>query len=253
METSAKIDEAIALGNNLVELLRRGRRQPDLTSDWIAHHIAECIVAARKAKGRAKVLAEERCVATILQLWRHRAALPDGRRPYEKFEPILRMLARLDPDHDHWFYFEALPNWQQSGNPDARPKPNSVQKYVELAEKVDQSARILIGYLLDDAAKLADQPITRKLLKSGIGDEDAPDVETVRQLLAAKDIGAAMNAAAQTALERRLAARIDRLKGFITVAEAVRQEYEEKLSKLRTKTPGGKKRGSPKAGGQESG
>lgn len=237
METSEKVNEAVALGNNLVELLRHGRREPDLLAEWMAHHIAACIVATSQAKGRARIAAEDRCVATILQLWRHRAALPDGRRPYEKFEPILKMLSRLDPDHDMWFYFDLQPHWQRSGNLDAQSKPCSVEKHVELAQRVDQAARILIEHLINDATKLADQPITRKLLKSGIGDDDAPDVETVRRLLEAKDMGAATDEAALNAMEKRLRSRIDRLKEFMMAAKAVRREYEAQLRQFR-KGPG---------------
>ena len=230
METSVKIDETIALGNNLVALLRR-KRDPDLLSEWMAQQVAECIGAASRAKGRVKVDAEDRCVATILQLWRHRASLPNDRRPFEKFEPILATLERLDPEHSRPFYFDRKPGWNPPTDCEGQPKPGSVEQYADLVVKLDQAARVMIEYLINEATGVADQRITRELLKSCVDDKEAAEVESVRRLLAAKDMGVAMHADT----ERRLNDRIDRLSRFISVATMVRREYEKRLCRIRVK------------------
>lgn len=245
MGTSTKINEVIELGNTLVGLLRRGR-QPDLLTDWMALHIAECIVAARRAKGRAKTAAEERCFSTILQLWRHRQAIPEGHRPFEEFEAILKTIARLDPDHDRWFYFDLKPKWQSAGKSAAKQKRSRVEQNVDLAEGVDRVARILIEYFINDATKAAGKPITRKLLKAGGVNEDAPDLEALNALLKSESISSAKKVADQKNLDNRLVARIEYLKNFNTAASLALQEYESRLRELRRKhTP--PKRSSVKA------
>ena len=144
-------------------------------------------------------------------------------------------------DHDHWFYFDVMSAWKPSVERDTKPKAGSAEQNLDLAEKIDRTARVLIEYLLEDATKIADQPLTRKLLKSGVGDEDAPDVKSVRRLLEAKDIGAAADSAAHEALEKRLNSRIGYLKGFILAAARVRREYKDRLRRLRKKSPGPKR------------
>lgn len=255
METSAKIDEVIALGKALVAILRRKRREPDLLAEWMAHHVAECLVAARRAKGRSKVVAEDRCVATILQLWRHRSALPDGRRPFEKFEPILSTLARLDPEHDHWFYFDGTPHWNSSAKRKPQ-KPGSVEQLAELAANLDHAARVLIEFILNEATAAADEPITRRLLKSGFDDESDLDIETIRRLLETKDIGTDMDETLRATWDKRLNDRIERLRMFLSIGRIALREYQGRLRRLRQKQRPAKKkprRGKDREGSSQSG
>lgn len=65
----------------------------DTLSRWMAHHISELIVAARENPAR-----RDECAAAILELWSHRAVMPDGHRPFEDVEPIFRLLNRLSED-----------------------------------------------------------------------------------------------------------------------------------------------------------
>ncbi len=62
----------------------------DTLSRWMAHHISGLIVAAREDPAR-----RDECAAAILELWCHRAVMPDGHRPFEDVEPIFHLLDRL--------------------------------------------------------------------------------------------------------------------------------------------------------------
>lgn len=70
----------------------------------MAHHLAELIETARTAGAAERTTAEERCSALILEVWRHRNCLPDGRRPFERLEPTLDTLSDLDPTNNRPFY-----------------------------------------------------------------------------------------------------------------------------------------------------
>ena len=86
-------EKVINLGKQLVESLATERGgDVDMLSRWMSHYVAEQIVAAENATDATKAEAEERCFRTILSLWEHRSTLPNGRRPFESFEPIFESL-----------------------------------------------------------------------------------------------------------------------------------------------------------------
>lgn len=69
-------------------------------SRWMAHYLAELISATETASADKKQELEQRCADTIMKLWANRDTFPDGIRPFKNFEPIFRVLEKLDPDRD---------------------------------------------------------------------------------------------------------------------------------------------------------
>ena len=131
MDALPRCEQVVALGRKLVDQL--GAEPPvDTLSRWMAHYVAELIDAASNAAPEERAAAERKCFETILELWGYRAELPDGRRPLENLEPIVRALESLDPDNEMPRFFR------------------SVRRSIDKTEE-----RILIGYTLADAARSA--------------------------------------------------------------------------------------------------
>jgi len=139
----------VALGRKLVDQL--GAEPPvDTLSRWMAHYVAELIDAASNAAPEERAAAERKCFETILELWGHRAELPDGRRPFESLEPIVRALESLDPDNEMPRFFRSVRR-----SIDKTEESSHTLSLFEFVNGIDSSARILIGYTLADAAHSA--------------------------------------------------------------------------------------------------
>jgi hypothetical protein len=145
----------------------------------MAHYVAEQIAAAQNARGRTKSAAAKRCFQTILSLWEHRAELPTGRRPFESFEPILRVLATIDPKAKHAFYHRLPPDRDR----EAKIKPGTVEFWVDFIIKIDAATRVLIQTALDEACELSDNQRTRAFLRNAIPSSRKGDLESVRIML----------------------------------------------------------------------
>ena len=98
MAASQPPEELIAIGKKLVADLSLDR--PDTLCQWMGHYIADLLDKASTASDEEKPERQRQCFDAILKLWSHRMALPDGKRPLESFEPIIRALESLDPDSD---------------------------------------------------------------------------------------------------------------------------------------------------------
>lgn len=91
----------LALGQVIVEQLELADRGLVLDR-WLAHHLAELIVAAQTGAGPAKVEAEQRAVDLIMKLWLHRRALPEPVDPLGGYRKAITVLERLMPEADPW-------------------------------------------------------------------------------------------------------------------------------------------------------
>ena len=73
----------------------------------MAHYVAELIAKAEAATGEEKRFAEKNCFDAIMALWKHRAELPNGKRPFEELEPVVCAIESVDPDDDTPRYFRS--------------------------------------------------------------------------------------------------------------------------------------------------
>ena len=71
----------------------------------MAHYIANLVTKTEKSAGDEKSVTERECFAAILALWKQRSELPDGSRPFEVLEPVMRAIESLDPENDIPRYF----------------------------------------------------------------------------------------------------------------------------------------------------
>ena len=95
-EESSRFDQVLSLGVKLVDELDL-ESSVDTLGRWMAHYVAELMDRADNAAPEERAALRKSCSDAILELWSHRAELPDGKRPFEDLEPIMRAIESLDP------------------------------------------------------------------------------------------------------------------------------------------------------------
>ena len=170
-------DSVLALGKKLVDELGLDQ-SVDTLGRWMAHYIAEKIEAAEAATGEVRNRKMTECSDTILKLWAHRSELPNGKRPFEEFEPIFRVLQSLDPDDTTPRYFR-----QVGLAVDQDEEDDSTKQWLRLASGIDDTARALIRYCLAIAAQEAVEKSREWVaLAEAISEEKNFDIRTVRSI-----------------------------------------------------------------------
>lgn len=97
MAESKAPNEILALGDRIVRELEL---EPgvDTLGRWLAHHLAELILAAREAKGAQREIAQKKAVDLTLKIWSRRHDVPGGANPLRKLEEVIAILRFLRPD-----------------------------------------------------------------------------------------------------------------------------------------------------------
>lgn len=149
MVESVRCKATLELGRKLVKELGLDQTV-DTLGRWMAHYIAELIQDVEKASAEEKPAKMQACCDAILNLWKHRHMLPDGKRPFEELEPILRNLESLDPEYDTPRYFRSV----RAAVDDAEEN-DETKSWLKLIDGLDYSAKILIRYFLTRAAQNA--------------------------------------------------------------------------------------------------
>lgn len=179
MENSEQREQVIRLGKVLVEELELNPGV-DTLARWMAHYVAEQMTIAEESSGDEKRIAEEHCFETILNLWQHRSVFPKGYKPFERFESIFNALDRLNPDSPQSYYY--FRNNSSEGNEEDESS-NEVLQLVEMANRMDRSARIIIEYFFQQAALLANDEKTTNWVNNAIGIPPDDDISIVVRLM----------------------------------------------------------------------
>jgi hypothetical protein len=195
----------------------------DTLSRWMAHYIAELIEDAKTAKVEERPAKLTKCADAILKLWERRHQLPNGKRPFEDLEPILRALESLDPANDTPRYFRS-----QRVAADEAKQNLETMKWLELADSLDYSARILIRYCLTLAAQTAlDRSRDWVKLAETAGLEDGTDLQVLRFIFE-ESVLLKENEPDKKA-QRLLKDRIKRLDSFKKLADALASDLRRQL------------------------
>ncbi len=142
-------DGVLKLGKKIVDGLGLDQ-SVDTLGHWMAHYLAEKIADAEAATGEDRNQKMSECMDDILKLWAQRSELPDGKRPFEDFEPIFRVLQSLDPDDTTPRYFPLARSAASE-----KDMPSETAQFLSIASGLDYTARILIRYCLAVAAREA--------------------------------------------------------------------------------------------------
>jgi hypothetical protein len=220
--------DVLELGRALVEELGLDPGV-DTLSRWMAHYIAELIEEAENAKVEDRPAKLATCADAILALWERRHQLPNGKRPFEDMEPILRVLESLDPADDTPRYFrsprEAVDETEQNAE---------TMKWLKLADGLDFSARILIRYCLTQAAQTAlDRSKDWVKLAETSGLDEGVDFSVIRIITDESDLTKASDP--DDRARKLIEDRINRLDGFKKMADALASDLRRQLKQAQRK------------------
>lgn len=195
----------------------------DTLSRWMAHYIAELIEGAETATEADRPEKLAKCSETILALWKHRYELPNGKRPFEEFEPIIRAIESLDPDNDTPRYFRSVRKTIDKPEDSA-----GVRKWLELAEGLDYSAKLLIRYCLEQASQDAlDKSKEWVKLAEAAALEDGIDIPVIRFITPENKL--ANESGTEERARKLLEDRINRLNAFTEMADSLASDMRRKL------------------------
>ncbi len=231
MENSEQSEKIIDLGKMLVKELGL---EPgvDTLARWMAHYLAEKIHEVEiLPKGDRKAEAEKECCELILKIWDHRSEMPRGRRPFENFEPILKVLESIDPDNrEPFLHHMSEHELQQLAN--SNPNYEAIKPYIESIVEIEKVARVWMENLLNQAALKVTDEKTKAWLEAAslIGLPD--DIHSIRivyknfNLLDDDD-----NVSSQDT--DRLEKRIGQLEKFRKLNELLLKNYQDELARKR--------------------
>lgn len=223
MDSSKTHERIINLGKQLVAALERDHSSKPVTH-WMAHYIAEMMVKAESTIGAEQEAAKSKCFEAILMLWKHRAALPDGVRPFEAFESVLETLHRLNPNNDNgWFaQFRSYPDSCDT----------YTNKLLQIMESVDESARCILRVLLDVALGYNQDKETTEYLRNAKGELSDKRIEAVARLLDSRS--SFREDTLDEAKRKLIEVRLDHLDRVLASAKLVKKLLSEELqNKLR--------------------
>jgi hypothetical protein len=191
----------------------------------MAHYLAELILDAEKANVEERPAKMQACSEAILNLWKHRHELSEGKRPFGTLEPILRALESLDPEDNTPRYFRATRHAA-----DEVTEKDETKSWLKLIDGLDYSARMLIRYCLTQAAQTAiDESAKWVSLAEAAGADDTFESSIVRVIVDEERILKSPDP--DENVRKCLQDRIDRLEAFTKMATELASELREKVTK----------------------
>lgn len=144
----------------------------------MAHYIAELITESKNTNVKNKRLIQKKCFDTILALWQHHNVMPDGNRPFEDLEPIVRTIERLNPDKNTIHYSHSARSSIISD--EESDETNILLKKIE---DIDYSARVMIADYLAQASCNAVDKSKEWIRLAKAAEIDPPHVERILQFI----------------------------------------------------------------------
>ncbi|MDC9502030.1 hypothetical protein [Pseudoalteromonas sp. Angola-18] len=209
LETQEKV---INLGKKLLSTLKK---DDDEITSWMINYLAEQITLAESGNKEAK----KSCVEVILKIWERRATLPDGTRPFESFEPIFKAIESLNPE-------SSVPRYYNQHQSDKSDELNESEKWVEIAKQLDDTAKTLITFMLEQAVLNSCSEETSEWLKTLNGTVNSNEYDFIRMYSDEKEINKT-----DTRI-KNLSSRISKLEAFENLSQQIRQSLLEELKGL---------------------
>lgn len=220
MAVSARCEATLELGRKLTKELGIDQ-SVDTLGRWMAYYIAELIQDAEKASAEERPAKMRACCDTILNLWKHRHMLPNGKRPFEELYPLLRTLESLNPENDTPRYLRSV-----RAVADNADESDATKFWLKIVDGLDYSAKILIRYCLAQAAQNALNKTAEWVgLAEAAGADEGVDTFAIRMITEEDSI---LKVADPGEQERKLIEdRINRLEGFVQLAIEVISDFRQ--------------------------
>lgn len=197
----------------------------------MSHYLAELIVQAESSIGDEKNIIEKNCFDTILALWKHRAVLHGVGQPFERVGELAQAIESLNPDNSTPRYFRTIRS--KIAKEDEKADD---ENWLELADGLDYSAKILISLCLGNAAREAtDKSKEWVSLAEAAGMEIKDEKLVVRFISRVDDFGGSPDASEEE--RREIEERLARLESFSKLAT----RFAAALKKQLGAKPGKKK------------
>ena len=218
-----RCEETLELGRRLTKELGIDQ-SVDTLGRWMAHYIAELILNAEKVSAEERPAKTRTCCEEILKLWNHRYVLPEGKRPFEELEPILRAIENLDPESNTPI-FSRLSRSISEGNAEEN---NESEYWLKLANELDYSAKILIRFCLTQAAQNAlDKSVEWVRLAEEAGADVGIEYPLIRMVF---DEEVLLTTPDPSETERKcIEDRIERLETFIKMSMALVSDLRKQI------------------------
>lgn len=220
MAVSTRCEATLELGRKLTKELGIDQ-SVDTLGRWMAHYIAELIQDAEKASAEERPAKMRTCCDAILNLWKHRYTLSDGKRPFEELEPLLRTLESLDPENDTPRYFRSV-----RAVADEADENGETKSWLKFIDGLDYSARILIRYCLTQAAQNAlNKSAEWVSLAQTAGIDEGPEFPLIQVILEEDSM---LNESDPSEKKKKcIENRINRLEGFAKMAMEIVSELRK--------------------------
>jgi len=194
----------------------------DTLGRWMSHYIAGLILDSEKASAEERPAKMRECCDAIINLWKHRHVLPDGKRPFEEIEPILRTLESIDPEDNSPRYFRSV----RAVADDAEDN-DETESWLKLIDGLDYSAKLLIRYCLTQAAKSAlDKSVEWVSLAEAAGADEGAEFPLIRIVTMEDSLSKVVDPNEEE--RKRIEERAERLEAFANMAIGVANELREK-------------------------
>lgn len=229
MDKRIRSDNVLALGKKIVDELDAD--QPvDTLSRWMAHYISEKIEDAETATDEARDRKMSECRDAILRLWAHRSELPNGKRPFEDFEPIFRVIESLDPDDTTPYYFRQVRSAAKKNDED-----ESTTGWLDMASELDDAARALIRCCLVMAARDAvDKSRDWVTLAEAIEEEGNTDIDINIISLIMNDIDAMDSDVSGDPNKAKIEDLLKKLETFTDFSSMLSSHFRQQLERTKS-------------------
>lgn len=198
----------------------------DTFSKWMAHYIAEKMTAAENATGKEKQIAEKECFDTILKLWEHRWTLSNDNKPFKDFEPILRLLEKINPDYDHDYYHRVILNRL---NPELENNIPIDSNWISVSQEIDRVARIWIEYCIHQAVTEIDADQAVQWIENTKHLPESVDVSIISFLLKTQEKENGKENILNAYEIERIEKRISELEKFNELNKIILNSYKAEL------------------------
>lgn len=190
----------------------------------MAHFIAEKIAEVEAASGQDRLEKGRACADEILKVWLHRRSFPDGSRPLEEYDEILKTLDTLNLNESQPRYFPGF-------NDSDAPAQSEAAIWLRKAERIDSAAQILIRYSIATAVKIS-QAGGVPLLEAAAQCAGPDDVDLQVIFRLAQDSELFKRPDPVEAERLDLQKMLLKLQEFEAIATGVRADLEERLGAL---------------------